>query len=62
MPHQHGITSNDPPLPRGKSAAEAQRDPTYLALRRQMIARFDKAPTLPRLLAAKGYVSHQSGK
>ena len=53
-PHQHGITSNDPP--RGLPKAE------FLAQRRRMIDRIDRVPTLPRLLAKKGYVSFQAGK
>jgi uncharacterized sulfatase len=61
-PHQHRITSNDPPLPRGKTGRAAQADPTFLAQRREMIAYIEKVPTLPRLLAEAGYVSHQSGK
>ncbi len=30
--------------------------------RQRMIARFDQAPTLPRLLADRGYISFQAGK
>ncbi len=53
-PHQHKITSNDPPkrLPR----------PEFLAQRRRMIANIDRVPTLPRLLAERGYKSLQTGK
>jgi uncharacterized sulfatase len=61
-PHQHKITSNDPPLPAGKNAPEADRDPAYRALRGEMIANFEKVPTLPRLLGGEGYASFQSGK
>lgn len=61
-PHQHKITSNDPPLPKGKTGAAANKDPGFLALRQQMIAYLDKVPTLPRLLGTQGYRSHQSGK
>jgi uncharacterized sulfatase len=53
-PHQHFITSNDPP----PAPTEAER----LALRERQIAYIDNAPTLPRLLASKGYVSFQTGK
>jgi uncharacterized sulfatase len=60
--HQHGWTSNDPPLPRGKSAGSAAKDPVFRAHRREMIARLAKSPTIPKLLAAKGYVSFQTGK
>jgi arylsulfatase A-like enzyme len=61
-PHQHKITSNDPPLPRGKTGAAAARDAAFLASRREMIGYFDKMPTLPRLLASRGYVSFEAGK
>jgi len=46
-PHQHKIVGNDPP--RGTD-------------RRLMLKHIRRLPTLPKLLAAKGYVSHQSGK
>jgi uncharacterized sulfatase len=61
-PHQHKITSNDPPLPKGLTGAAANKDPGFLKLRGEMIAYIEKVPTLPRLLTEKGYVSHQSGK
>ncbi len=52
-PHQHKITSNDPPrVPREE----------FLRQRQQMIDNIDRVPTLPRLLAKKGYVSMQTGK
>jgi uncharacterized sulfatase len=46
-PHQHGITGNDPPAGTDRSA---------------MLKHIRSVPTLPRLLAAKGYRSFQSGK
>lgn len=61
-PHQHKITSNDPPLPKGKTGGQANRDPEFLKLRQEMIAYIDKVPTLPKVLGEKGYLSHQSGK
>ncbi len=61
-PHQHKITSNDPPLPRGVAAAAAERHPAFLAARREMIRNFDAMPTLPRLLASRGYKSFEAGK
>src|SRR5215470_9574741 len=33
-PHQHKITSNDPPLPPGMTAAQANQDPGFLKQRR----------------------------
>ena len=61
-PHQHRVTSNDPPLPAGKTGQAANRDPGFRAQREEMIGFFDKAPTLPRLLAGQGYTSFQAGK
>lgn len=62
FPHQHRVTSNDPPAPAGKTGAAARKDEGYLAARRELIANFDRVPTLPRLLAAHGYASFQTGK
>lgn len=61
-PHQHRITSNDPPLPSGMTAAQANKDAAYLALRSRMVEIFERSPNLPKLLSKAGYVSHQSGK
>jgi uncharacterized sulfatase len=61
-PHQNKITSNDPPLPAGKKAGQAARDPDYLKQRQRMAAYIEKVPTLPRLLGDKGYISLQTGK
>ena len=54
FPHQHKITSNDPPkgLPKDE----------FLRQRQEMIAYIDKVPTLPRMLAARGYRCMQTGK
>src|SRR5262249_15139435 len=61
-PHQHRVTSNDPPLPAGKTGRAAAQDPKFLADRRAIVANFDRVPTLPRMLASKGYLSFQTGK
>ena len=61
-PHQHTITSNDPPLPAGLTQGAAMKDPRYLAERAKMVAGFEKVQNLAKLLGANGYVSHQSGK
>ncbi len=61
-PHQHLVTSNDPPLPAGLTGAAANRDPGFLAQRAEMVRLFERSPTLPRLLAPGGYVSLQTGK
>lgn len=62
FPHDHSIASNDPPLPAGLTAAQASKDPGYLADRARMVAAFEKVPNLAKLLGAAGYVTHQSGK
>jgi uncharacterized sulfatase len=61
-PHQHKITSNDPPLPAGLTGAQAAADPVYRRLRQELIAHVDRVPTVPRLLGDKGYLSLQTGK
>jgi uncharacterized sulfatase len=53
-PHQHKITSNDPPLGLPKEE--------FLRQRMEQIAYIDRVPTLPRMLGPKGYVSLQTGK
>ena len=60
-PHQTLICNNDPPK-RGLPPKDLATDPTYAKDRERMIAKMGKLPTLPRLLAEKGYVSFQTGK
>lgn len=55
-PHQHGITGNDPWRDAKIPADE------YAASREKLIAKLDECATLPKLLATRGYISHQSGK
>ena len=61
-PHQHKITSNDPPVPVGMKGAEFQRSPQFRDGRQRMNAFMEQAPTLPRLLKSHGYRSLQTGK
>lgn len=61
-PHQSGITSNDPKMPEGMPKAQAYKSPPVVAQREQCFAMYRRAPMLPRLLAAKGYASLQTGK
>ncbi len=61
-PHQHLITSNDPPLPAGLGQAAAMKNEVYLKDRARMIANFERSANLAKLLGEAGYVSHQSGK
>jgi arylsulfatase A-like enzyme len=61
-PHQHKITSNDPPLPSGTSSKAAALQPSFLAQRERMTTFFDDMQTLPRVLNAQGFLSFQAGK
>ena len=61
-PHQHRMTSNDPPVPKGLTNAQAQKDAGFLKQRAEMVALFEQSPTLPKLLEPAGYVSFQAGK
>jgi len=60
--HQHMISGNDPAPPPGKTRQQVGQDQGYAAQRAQLISNIDKHPTIPRLLGAQGYLSHQSGK
>ena len=59
-PHQHKLAGNDPAAVRQRAGAAAAREGR--AQRGRMIAHIDHVPTLPRLLAQRGYVSFQAGK
>jgi uncharacterized sulfatase len=61
-PHQHKVTSNDPPIPAGMTPRDFQRSPAFQAGRDVMNRHMDAMPTLPRLLSANGYLSLQTGK
>ena len=61
-PHQHKVTSNDPPLPPGMKPGEFHKTQAFLDGREVMTKHLEAVPTLPRLLAQKGYVSLQTGK
>ncbi|MGE3822507.1 MAG: sulfatase [Isosphaeraceae bacterium] len=61
-PHEHKVTSNDPPIPPGMRPAEFHRSEAFLQGRETMNKHLEALPTLPRLLSKKGYVSFQSGK
>ena len=56
-PHQTKITGNEPPVPRGGKNSEHYKNQVQ-----ECVSFIDNIPTLPRLLAQKGYISHQSGK
>ncbi len=61
-PHQHKITSNDPPVPAGMTGAQFHRSPEFAEGREVMNRFLEAVPTLPRLLGERGYVSLQTGK
>jgi uncharacterized sulfatase len=58
-PHQHKITANDPPVVPGAGKGARGSSPEMTA---RWNAALDDVPTLPRLLAAEGYLSFQTGK
>ncbi|MEX0675507.1 MAG: sulfatase [Pirellulales bacterium] len=61
-PHQHKITSNDPPLPAGVALRGFQKSPAFAQGREVMNRHLEAVPTLPRMLGKLGYRSFQSGK
>ncbi len=61
-PHQHKVTSNDPPKPADIKPAAFAKSQAFLDGREAMNKHIDDAPTLPRLLATRGYLSLQTGK
>ena len=61
-PHSHRITGNDPPVPDGMPRGDFYQSQAYLDGRNVLIDRMKEMPTLPRLLAEKGYLSMQTGK
>jgi len=61
-PHQHKITSNDPPIPEGMTNSEFNRSPLFQQGRERMNKHIEACVTLPRLLKENGYQSLQTGK
>lgn len=59
-PHQHGITANDPPAIATGATRGGRGSSSEMTARWN--AALDDAATLPRLLAAEGYLSFQTGK
>ncbi len=61
-PHQNKVTCNDPPgSPSGKRLTPEQQA-AFREGRETMTRHLEAVPTLPRLLAAQGYLSLQTGK
>ncbi|MFO1021279.1 MAG: sulfatase-like hydrolase/transferase [Planctomycetales bacterium] len=61
-PHQHLITSNDPPVPPGTPPRNFHQSPAFKEGRETMNRHLDAVPTLPKLLAKQNYLSLQTGK
>ena len=61
-PHQHKITSNDPPVPEGMSGRAFRQSKAFSEGREAMNRHLDAVPTLPRILSQAGYISLQTGK
>ncbi|HSI32885.1 MAG: sulfatase [Phycisphaerae bacterium] len=61
-PHQHKVTSNDPPKPANVKPADFQKSDAFKAGREVMAKHLEAVPTLPRVLKEKGYLSLQTGK
>jgi uncharacterized sulfatase len=61
-PHQHKVTSNDPPLPPGMPREGFYETSAFRDGREVMSRHLEAVPTLPRLLADADYVSLQTGK
>jgi uncharacterized sulfatase len=61
-PHQHRVTSNDPPRPENVAPRDFHRSDAFRDGREAMNRHLEAVPTLPRLLAPRGYLSFQTGK
>lgn len=62
FPHQHKITSNDPPPTPGMTPQKFRDSPDFQKGRDVMNGFMDQQKTLPRLLTEKGYLTLQTGK
>jgi len=61
-PHQHKITSNDPPNPESLPAGKFYQSQAFRDGREVMNRFMDAQPTLPRLLVQHSYLALQTGK
>jgi arylsulfatase A-like enzyme len=61
-PHQHKVTSNDPPIPEGVNPREFYQSPAFRRGREVMNGHLEAVLTLPRALKERGYLSFQAGK
>lgn len=61
-PHQHKITSNDPPLPKDVKRNDPRWKAAFEQGREVMSRHMEAVPTLPRMLRDRGYLCLQTGK
>ncbi|MCY2973421.1 MAG: sulfatase-like hydrolase/transferase [Planctomycetota bacterium] len=61
-PHQHKVTSNDPPKPPTMANGAFQRSANFLEGREVMNRHLESIPTLPNILSKQGYLCLQTGK
>jgi len=61
-PHQHGVTSNDPPGPKGANKNKPARGADFEKLRAEQTAHYAAHPNLATMLGERGYPSFQTGK
>jgi len=62
FPHQHKITSNDPPLVPGLAGKTFQESEAFQAGRERMNQHMQAVATLPGVLKDNGYLTLQTGK
>ncbi len=61
-PHQHKITSNDPPRPKDMTREAFYKSPFFTDGRERMNQLLEESNTLPMILGKQGYASLQTGK
>ena len=61
-PHQHKVVCNDPPRPEETTRANFYKTASFREGRERLADFIEETPTLPRLLATRGYLSLQTGK
>ena len=61
-PHQHKVTSNDPPIPEGMPRGQFNRSKAFTDGRDIMNKHLEAVPTMPRELVKQGYLALQTGK
>ena len=62
FPHQHKITSNDPPIVAGRTGKNFHDSEAFKSGRERMNQHMQAVATLPRVLKDNGYLTLQTGK